>query len=314
MADVTLELENGFYKGEKTDLAIYEALAKAEKRRELRSFLEKLASTERRHAAAWKAVVEQQGGTVSEPPLAGIGAFVFVMMRRLFGTAFATKVLERNEERGLEAYYAGLESVRMSARGKTAIRKIIKDEKVHEVELQNKLRQYEGDLSYIKSMIFGINDGLVELLAVVAGIAVVANTGLVVAIAGFVVGISGTLSMAAGEYLSSKSKGLVNVAVKNHSGLTTSPAREALYIGIFYFFGSVISILPFALGMSGYKGIIASAILVVIALSIVSTVVAVISDTDIKHRVTEMLAISLGAAVVTILLGATIRYYFGVSI
>ncbi len=314
MAD-RLDMEQGFYRDEVHDIAVYTALAENESRPELRRLLQKLADTEKKHAKIWKDIISDAGETPHEPAFVGFAVAYYVFIRKVLGTAFAIKLLERGEERAIEEYSAALGSRRISGKGKAAIRNVIlNDEKFHEKELSGKIGEYTGDLNYIKSIIFGLNDGLVELLAVVTGLAVVATSSLVVAVAGIVVGIAGTLSMAAGEYISSKSRGLVREAMREDVVHKTSPAKEAMYIGLFYFIGAIIAVLPFILGLVRYAGIITSIVLVVIVLTVVSTIVAIISDTSAKRRVAEMLVISLGAAFVTIILGAIIRYYFGISI
>ncbi len=310
-----MELEKKFYRDEVHDMAVYTALAKIERMAELRRLLTELAATERKHAGIWKNVIEDSGQATGNRRLIGPTILYYIALRRLLGVAFTVKLLERGEERAIREYKMALDASGISGKGKAAIEDIIvKDETEHEKELAERMELYEGELNYIKSIIFGLNDGLVELLAVVAGLAVVASTAIVVAVAGIVVGLSGTLSMAAGEYLSSKSRGLVKTAMDEAEPHRTKPSKEAMYIGIFYFVGAIISVIPFLFGLNGISGIIVSIILVSVALSAVSTVVAVVSGTSARRRAAETLVISLGAAFITIMLGAVIRYYFGISI
>ena len=131
-------------------------------------------------------------------------------------------------------------------------------------------------------------------------------------VGGIIVGISGTLSMAGGAYLSSKSYNLVEEEKKGTS-TTNSPFKDAAYTGIFYFLGSLSSIVPFAAGLSGFAGILAAIIIVSIVLILASAVIGIVSKTSIKRRSLEMLTISFGAAFVTIILGIILRSY-GIAI
>ncbi len=149
-----------------------------------------------------------------------------------------------------------------------------------------------------------------------AGIATVSTTSLIVVIIGMIAGISGTLSMAGGVYLSAKSENLVKVARGGKDGVDgrTSPRIAAYHTGAYYFLGAMIAVLPFLFGLHGITGIVASILLVGTSLVVASAIVAITSGTSIKSRAIEMLAISLGAASVTILFGTFARVYFGVSI
>ncbi len=59
---------------------------------------------------------------------------------------------------------------------------------------------------FVKDIIFGIEDGLVSILGVVIGVSAGTLNNLIVALAGFSAAIPGALSMAAGDYLSTKSQ------------------------------------------------------------------------------------------------------------
>lgn len=61
-------------------------------------------------------------------------------------------------------------------------------------------------LGEIREMVFGAQDGLVSTLAVVAAVAGATNDNLAVLIAGLASAMAGVFSMAAGEYLGSKSQ------------------------------------------------------------------------------------------------------------
>jgi VIT1/CCC1 family predicted Fe2+/Mn2+ transporter len=92
------------------------------------------------------------------------------------------------------------------------------------------------------------------------------------------------------------------------------PIKAAYHCGAYYFLGALIAVFPFLVGLHGIEGIALSIVLVCAALTVVSAIVAITSGTSVRRRAFEMLAISLGAAFVTILFGTFARLYFGVSI
>ena len=230
-------------------------------------------------------------------------SLIGIMLGRIFAK-------EHEKVSGSESYKYVEPLIRKGSTDK--LKTIIKDEEAGEQELQDNLNDYSEHFDYIKSIVFGLNDGLVEILAVVAGLAVVATSPFVVVIGGIIVGISGTLSMAGGAYLSSKSYNLVEEEKKGTQA-SNSPFKDAAYTGIFYFLGSLSSVVPFAAGLSGFAGILTAIIIVSIVLVLASAVIGIVSKTSIKRRSLEMLTISLGAAFVTIILGIILRSY-GIAI
>lgn len=309
-----LRLARKLYLDELVDYEIFSRLAKSEKDRSLRILLGRLARMERAHMGLWAEIAGRK-----EPEL-GFGSWIvmlrvyaYLIARKILGVAFITMLLGKGEMEALGRYNEVMKSFGQSAIDRKRLDTIIADERYNEADLKEKIREYRGQLNYIRSIVFGLNDGLVEILAAVAGIAVVASSGIIVIIAGIIIGVSGTLSMAGGSYLSAKSHNLLEEA-KEEDEAQIRPGHEAMYTGVYYFLGSLVSIVPFALGLSGFAGIIWAVILVSLVLTTVSVIVAVVSGTSIGKRVFEMLAISLGAVVVTVVLGTIARVYFGVVI
>ncbi|MFQ5620616.1 MAG: VIT1/CCC1 transporter family protein [Candidatus Nanoarchaeia archaeon] len=75
---------------------------------------------------------------------------------------------------------------------------------------------HEDDIiKKIRSIVFGMEDGLVSIWGLVVGVSVGSNSSQAVILAGIAGAVSAALSMAAGEYLSSKSKREVQVAAIN---------------------------------------------------------------------------------------------------
>ncbi len=300
-----------FLETERMHAIMYSHLAKEEDHPKHKRFLNKLTAEEKKHEELLREILKDEGVKPRRSHFLWMKLAFYRFISAIFGVPFGIAVIEREEDQTIKEYIAALSQIK-EKRSTDKLKTIIKDEEAGEQELQDNLNDYSEHFDYIKSIVFGLNDGLVEILAVVAGLAVVATSPFVVVIGGIIVGISGTLSMAGGAYLSSKSYNLVEEEKKGTS-TTNSPFKDAAYTGIFYFLGSLSSVVPFAAGLSGFAGILAAIIIVSIVLVLASAVIGIVSKTSIKRRILEMLTISLGAAFVTIILGIILRSY-GIAI
>ena len=300
-----------FLETERMHAIMYSHLAKEEDHPKHKRFLNKLTAEEKKHEELLREILKDEGVKPRRSHFLWLKLAFYRFISAIFGVPFGIAVIEREEDQTIKEYIAALSQIK-EKRSTDKLKTIIKDEEAGEQELQDNLNDYSEHFDYIKSIVFGLNDGLVEILAVVAGLAVVATSPFVVVIGGIIVGISGTLSMAGGAYLSSKSYNLVEEEKKGTS-TTNSPFKDAAYTGIFYFLGSLSSVVPFAAGLSGFAGILAAIIIVSIVLVLASAVIGIVSKTSIKRRSLEMLTISLGAAFVTIILGIILRSY-GIAI
>ena len=300
-----------FLETERMHAIMYSHLAKEEDHPKHKRFLNKLTAEEKKHEELLREILKDEGVKPRRSHFLWLKLAFYRFISAIFGVPFGIAVIEREEDQTIKEYIAALSQIK-EKRSTDKLKTIIKDEEAGEQELQDNLNDYSEHFDYIKSIVFGLNDGLVEILAVVAGLAVVATSPFVVVIGGIIVGISGTLSMAGGAYLSSKSYNLVEEEKKGTS-TTNSPFKDAAYTGIFYFLGSLSSVVPFAAGLSGFAGILTAIIIVSIVLVLASAVIGIVSKTSIKRRSLEMLTISLGAAFVTIILGIILRSY-GIAI
>ncbi len=298
-----------FFKDENEDYLVYTWLAKKEKDPRLRKLLSDMSAMELKHMNLWQKILASK---VSSRKAIGPKAILYGAIRQVMGVAFVSKLLSRNEAEALDKYRKLIGGAALPRKSRECLSIIIRDEKYAERHLEEAIREHEGSLGNTGSIVLGLNDGLVEVLAAVVGLAVLATSGFTVVIGGIIIGLSGTLSMAGGAYLSSKSHGLVAEA----SGMDNQekPSRSAFYTGAYYFLGALIPIVPFIFGLEGFEGIVTSIVLVSLTLSIASSVIAIISDTSVRERTLETLAISLGAAFATILLGIILRVKFGITI
>ncbi|MGC9037570.1 MAG: VIT1/CCC1 transporter family protein [Candidatus Micrarchaeia archaeon] len=299
------DLAYKFLKGEMLDYSTYSALQSIEKDPKLKKILGELAATEWKHAGIWGGICGVERGKVH---VSRTHILLMLFLRRLLGPTFTVRLLELNEVRGAGDYASALKLLGQDSKFGRQLKQVLDDEVHHEKVLGDLLEQNETQLQYIKSIVFGLNDGLVEILAIVVGLAAIASSGAIVAVAGAIAGISGMLSMAGGAYLSAKSENLVKGAT------STTPVKEAYFTGFYYFIGALLSILPFAFGLSGYVGIGVAVLVVSLAIVLVSFIISVITGVSPKRRMAEMLAISLGAAFATVAFSTFARIYWHVSI
>jgi len=82
--------------------------------------------------------------------------------------------------------------------------------------------------------VLGLNDALVEILGTLAGLTFALQDNKLVALVGVIAGIAGALSMSSSEYLSVKSEGKEEGAVKS-----------AIFTGIAYIIAVVFLVVPY---------------------------------------------------------------------
>jgi vacuolar iron transporter family protein len=81
----------------------------------------------------------------------------------------------------------------------------------------------EERLHYIGSVVLGLNDALVELTGALARLTLAFQNTQLIALSGLITGISASVSMAASEYLSTRSE-----------QTDMDPFRAAIYTGLTY--------------------------------------------------------------------------------
>jgi VIT1/CCC1 family predicted Fe2+/Mn2+ transporter len=291
------------YKNEMLHQSVYESLSRSERDPGLKAELKKLSMMEAGHKTLWGKIL--QLNRIPPPDGApGMMAGLILAVRRIFGLALTVKFIEYFENRLEDKFDMVLKTARLDKKESAILKRIKRDEELHERSIEEKVISYGKIIANIRDVAFGINDGLVELLAVVVGLAAAINNPLVVLLGGFIVAVSGTLSMAGGAYLSTEYEESIKAAKKTAA---TTPMKSAFYVGVMYFIGTLFPLSPFFLGVSGFAGIVAAIIITVIVLALTSTFIAIVSDTSITGRVSKTLFISLGIDVITIAIGVYAR-------
>ena len=341
------------YRQELRDYLMYAYLAKVEKDEGLKARINKIAGMERGHAEFWEEMAKRLG-----VPLKGLvfrdklDLFKVKVMRRVLGAKITYRYLDSKEESDVERYLKYLEDKGVPDDLKGWMRTIAVEEAVHEIIFR------EVELGYTGEFIYGISDGLVEVLAAVSGLSGAVTSPMVVALGGLIIGVSGSLSMGIGAYLSEKSEEegveaqrkrinverevdpkavkerleqfLKDVGLEAKAGSLSGelipiaeevlarkkggdPVKGALVTMASYFSGALIPTLPFALGLSGLVGTIASYIAGLLAISVVGYLIGIASGVNPVKKSAQMTGLALGAALATHVIGLLANRVLGLS-
>jgi len=275
-------------RNEITEHFIYERLSRSVKDPQNKRTLERISGDELRHHNFWKGFTNED----AEPDKSKV--WWYFVISRIFGLTFGVKLMERGEERAQVTYQRISESV-------PEAESIVEDEDRHESELVRSID--EERLRYIGSMILGLNDALVELTGALAGFTFALQDTHLVAVTGFITGIAASLSMAASEYLSTKSE----ETVKN-------PVKASVYTGVAYIFTVLFLILPYILFTNLYL-CLGAAIFGAISIVFVFTFyISVAKDVPFMKRFIEMTSISLAVAALTFAIGFLVRTFLNIEI
>jgi VIT1/CCC1 family predicted Fe2+/Mn2+ transporter len=281
----------GFQKDEITGYVIYGKLASLIKDPHNSEILREMSATEMRHYHFWKKI----SNTEVKPNYFKV--LFSVLMARVLGLTFSIKLLEKEEVAGATEY-AEFDVVVPGAA------QLGKDEEEHEDSLAGMLK--EDFLSYVGSIVLGLNDALVELTGTLAGLTLALQTGKLVVISGLVTGIAASFSMAASEYLSARADN------------NPKAVQSALYTGLAYIVTVILLIMPYLLIPQQGAGIFISlgATLLIAVLIILgfNFYISVAKDLPFKQRFLEMFLISMGVAVLSFGVGLVVRAVFGVDL
>ncbi len=311
-ADTKRKILSDLYNAEVLHHEVYFSFSKSERSSKVKADMAELAKLENYHATLWAEMLKLSNAPIPKQDRK-MAEFWIMLCRRVLGLALTIKIIEHTEQTQHQKLDEFLKHDGLTSSEKRVLQKIKSSEEGREDRLESKIVEYNPFFNNIRDAMFGMNDGLVELLAVVAGLAAALHTPIIIFIAGFIVAISGTLSMAVGAYISTDYQKDIGTKMKKGSR-EMSAKSSAFYVGIFYLIGSLFPLSPFILGLPGYVGIAAAVIITAIILTLTSSIIAVVSDKSVIRNVSKTLLLSLGAAVATILLGAYVRATFHITI
>ncbi len=277
-----------FQENEITEYYIYKKLAKSIKETKNAKILDQIAEDELSHYEDWKKYTKEE----VKPNKWAI--WKYYLISRVFGFTFGIKLMESGEKSAQVNYDQVREYV-------PEIDAWIEDERKHENALIDMLD--EERLQYAGSVVLGLNDALVELTGALAGLTLALQNVELIALSGLITGIAASLSMAASEYLATRSE-----KTDKH------PVRAAIYTGIAYIFTVAILITPYLLFDNYFLDLALALIAGVIIIAVFNYYISVAQDESFKDRFVEMAGLSLSVAAFSFGIGYLIRIFLGVEI
>jgi VIT1/CCC1 family predicted Fe2+/Mn2+ transporter len=277
-----------FQRNEITEHHIYNRLAKSSKSPENRKILEKIAADELRHYQGWKAKTKADVA----PDRFKISKYYWIS--RLFGVTFGIQLMERGEEAAKLTYGQLRSKV-------DDIEKFIEDEHEHEDALIRMID--EEHLHYIGSIVLGLNDALVELTGALAGLTLALQNTDLIALSGAITGVAAALSMAASEYLSTRTE-----------ETSKNPAKSAIYTGVAYIITVIILILPYLLIPNYYIDLALALTSAVLIIALFNFYISVVRAEPFRKRFLEMAGVSLGVAAFSFIIGYLFRMILGIEL
>ncbi|EEZ93063.1 MAG: protein of unknown function DUF125 transmembrane [Candidatus Parvarchaeum acidiphilum ARMAN-4] len=209
---------------ERLSYQLYSKLERLERNKEMKKKLKELKELDVKHIKVWTEIYKELNISVKENKNK-VEVFLFVLLRRLFGSGLTLSLINSLETRKMSDLSKVFQDIPNKQREKVVDYLV---EEMYQERLLKKESWENGVLSHIRDVVFGMNDGLVEFLAAVAGFTGAIHNNLLIAVAGTIVGLSGTISMAVGAYLSSKSEKDLEFSGINRLELELQVAKERL--------------------------------------------------------------------------------------
>ena len=286
--DKTRRIIEGFQKNEITEHFIYLALARLEKDAANSAVLKRIAEEEKIHYEIWR----EYSGIEVRPNV--LKRWFYVSVSAVFGITFAVKLMEKGES-GAQVSYARIAGSIAEAED------IRKQENEHENKLVKMID--EKRLKYIGSIVLGLNDALIEFTGALAGFTLAMRSCKIIAMAGLIMGVSASLSMAASEYFSTKAE-----------SETRHPILAAFYTGIVYAFTVVALVLPYFLTQNVFFSTMIMLLIATLLILVFTYYFSVVQEISFKGHFTEMFVISMGVAAISFVIGLIVRKTMGIEI
>jgi len=277
-----------FQRNEITEHHIYKRLASFTKSPENQEILNRIAADELKHYHGWKSYTRQD----VKPDSFKIAKFYWIS--RIFGLTFGIQLMEQGEESAQENYGALRDQIK-------EIESFIEDEQDHEETLIQLID--EEHLRYVGSIVLGLNDALVELTGALAGFTLALQNTKLIALSGLITGIAAALSMAASEYISTRSEETAK-----------DPIKAAIYTGIAYIITVFILITPYLIFPNYFVDLALALTSAVVIIAMFNYYISVVKNEPFKKRFLEMAGVSLGVAAFSFLIGFIFRQILGVDL
>jgi VIT1/CCC1 family predicted Fe2+/Mn2+ transporter len=273
-------------------MEVYGRLAKLVEDPHNAKILKQIAEDEKRHANIFKKY------TGKALKVSKLRVLFYVLVSRIFGLTFGVKLQERNKVAAQKKYTQILNAI-------PEMKEVIEAEEKHEAELINLINKEK--LSYMSSVILGLNDALVELTGALAGFTLSIQNSKIIALMGLITGISASLSLSASEYLSIKSEA-------NPEEAQQKAAKSALYTGIAYILTVIALVIPYFLIVNYVASLIVTIVIAIMIIFVFNFYISVANDYNFKRRFIEMAVISISVATLSFIIGYLVKTFLGFKI
>ncbi len=168
---------------------VYSILSSIEKDKRIKNKLEELKELDKKHIKIWEDLYEDLNinAKIKKHKL---NILILLAIRRILGIGVTISVINSLENRKISSLSQIFDQIPSKFR-KQIVSYLI--EEIYQERIIKKESWEENVLSHIRDVVFGMNDGLVEVLAAVSGFTGAIKDNLIIAIAGGIVGISGTI-------------------------------------------------------------------------------------------------------------------------
>lgn len=279
---------SAFQKNEINEHFIYVKLSGLMKEPHNRSVLKNISLNELEHYNFWK----KYTGEDVKPNNAKI--WKYILISRIFGITFGIKLMEGGEGHAQVAYEKLLRYL-------PETKKVLKDEFDHEKMLIGMID--EERLRYSSAIVLGLNDAIVEITGALAGFTLVLQNARLIALAGMITGVAASLSMAASQYLSTKS-----------GDGKQNPFKASTYTGMAYILTVLFLISPYLFLANPYLSLGMAVLNAIIVILVFTFYISVAKSLSFRKRFLEMALISLGVAAVTFAISYLIKIFWNIYV
>jgi predicted membrane protein (TIGR00267 family) len=199
-----------YYRDEMDAAWLYRALARAERNATRRTVFERLARVEDAHVERWRGLFESNGAAVP-PHRPSVRTRALAWTAQRFGSSLIMPIILHQETREVGSYLRLARGARQQATHDAAMA-IATESAAHAQDLSQSMgRQGEPwhvtfGAGYLRSVVYGFNDGLTANFGLVAGVVGADVAPSIVIVTGVAGALADALSMGSSGYLAAKSE------------------------------------------------------------------------------------------------------------
>jgi VIT1/CCC1 family predicted Fe2+/Mn2+ transporter len=288
---VSLRVKNlleHFQKKEVTEFAIYQKLAERTTTANA-DILRQIGDDELRHSRVLSKYTDR---TFHANP---IQVFIYTTLCTIFGLTFTLKLMEGGEDRAQDAYQAITNEL-------PEVETLFRDEKKHENLLINMIN--ERRLTYIGSIVQGLNDALIGLMGQIAGLSFAFQNTRLVGFAGLIAGIAQFLSTSASE---------LDIYFTEKTEENKQNVIDSLMSGIVYLFTVICIVLPFFFFTNPYTAVVIAMLAIGIIIGAFMFYISVVRELSISKMLPPMVAMTFGISILSYGIGWIAQQILNIS-